>query len=132
LAGNLILSGSVANVIVMETASPRGEIGFWRFLRYGAVLTTVDLLVGFGLLAGERALGVPRWLGLEGRPNDETSWSFASIRTGPARGYHRPTGHGSSCGSPTRTARRSSASRSKPTPRSHSGCARSPMDCRSA
>jgi hypothetical protein len=49
----------------METAGPRGEIGFWRFLRYGAVLTTVDLLVAFGLLAGERALGLPHWLGLE-------------------------------------------------------------------
>jgi Na+/H+ antiporter NhaD/arsenite permease-like protein len=64
LAGNLTLFGSVANVIVMESAGPRGEIGFWRFLRYGAVLTAVDLAVGFGLLAAERWLGVPRWLGL--------------------------------------------------------------------
>lgn len=64
LAGNLTLFGSVANIIVMEGAGARGEIGFWRFLRYGAVVTAVDLAVGFGLLAGERALGVPRWLGL--------------------------------------------------------------------
>ena len=64
LAGNLTLFGSVANVIVMESAGPRGEIGFWRFLRYGAVLTTVDLVVGFAWLGGERWLGVPRWLGL--------------------------------------------------------------------
>jgi Na+/H+ antiporter NhaD/arsenite permease-like protein len=64
LAGNLTLFGSVANVIVMESAGPRGEIGFWRFLRYGAVLTAVDLAVGFGLLAAERAIGVPGWLGL--------------------------------------------------------------------
>ncbi|HEX3759015.1 MAG TPA: SLC13 family permease [Kofleriaceae bacterium] len=64
LAGNLTLFGSVANVIVMESAGPRGEIGFWRFLRYGAVITAVDLAVGFGLLAAERALGVPGWLGL--------------------------------------------------------------------
>ena len=64
LAGNLTLFGSVANVIVMETAGPRGEIGFWRFLRYGAVLTAVDLLVAFGLLAAERAIGIPGWLGL--------------------------------------------------------------------
>lgn len=64
LAGNLTLFGSVANVIVMESAGPRGEIGFWRFLRYGAVITTVDLAVGFGLLAAERALGISRWLGL--------------------------------------------------------------------
>jgi len=64
LAGNLTLFGSVANVIVMESAGPRGDIGFWRFLRYGAVLTAVDLTVGFGLLAAERAIGVPGWLGL--------------------------------------------------------------------
>jgi len=64
LAGNLTLFGSVANVIVMESAGPRGEIGFWRFLRYGAVITAVDLAVGFGLLAAERAIGVPGWLGL--------------------------------------------------------------------
>jgi Na+/H+ antiporter NhaD/arsenite permease-like protein len=64
LAGNLTLFGSVANVIVMESAGPRGEIGFWRFLRYGAVITAVDLIVGFTLLDAERWLGVPRWLGL--------------------------------------------------------------------
>jgi Na+/H+ antiporter NhaD/arsenite permease-like protein len=64
LAGNLTLFGSVANVIVMESAGPRGEIGFWRFLRYGAVITAVDLAVALGLLAAERALGVPGWLGL--------------------------------------------------------------------
>jgi Na+/H+ antiporter NhaD/arsenite permease-like protein len=64
LAGNLTLFGSVANVIVMESAGPRGEIGFWRFVRYGAVITVVDLTVAFALLAAERALGVPHWLGL--------------------------------------------------------------------
>jgi Na+/H+ antiporter NhaD/arsenite permease-like protein len=64
LAGNLTLFGSVANVIVMESAGPRGEIGFWRFLRYGAVITAVDLAVALGLLAAARALGVPGWLGL--------------------------------------------------------------------
>jgi Na+/H+ antiporter NhaD/arsenite permease-like protein len=64
LAGNLTLFGSVANVIVMESAGPRGEIGFLRFLRYGAVITLVDLVVGFGLLGTERWLGVASWLGL--------------------------------------------------------------------
>lgn len=64
LAGNLTLFGSVANVIVMESAGPRGEIGFWRFLRYGAVITLVDLVVAFALLGAERWIGVPRWLGL--------------------------------------------------------------------
>jgi Na+/H+ antiporter NhaD/arsenite permease-like protein len=64
LAGNLTLFGSVANIIVMEGAGPRGEIGFRRFLRYGSVVTLVGLLVMFGVLALERAIGVPGWLGL--------------------------------------------------------------------
>ncbi len=64
VAGNLTLFGSVANIIVMEGAGPRGEIGFWRFLRYGAVITAVDLAVAFGVLYAERALGVLGWLGL--------------------------------------------------------------------
>jgi Na+/H+ antiporter NhaD/arsenite permease-like protein len=58
LAGNLTLFGSVANIIVMESAGPRGEIGFWRFLRYGALITIVDLILAFGILYGERAVGL--------------------------------------------------------------------------
>jgi Na+/H+ antiporter NhaD/arsenite permease-like protein len=58
LAGNLTLFGSVAYIIVLESAGPRGEIGFWRFLRYGALITVVDLVLAFGILYGERALGV--------------------------------------------------------------------------
>lgn len=57
LAGNLTLFGSVANIIVMEGAGPRGEVSFTRFLRYGAPLTVVTLGVAFAVLALERALG---------------------------------------------------------------------------
>jgi len=64
LAGNLTLFGSVANIIVMEGAGPRGEIGFWRFLRYGTVITIADLALAFAILYAERALGVMAWLGL--------------------------------------------------------------------
>ena len=48
------------------TQAPSGSVRgrFWRFLRYGAVITAVDLVVGFALLGGERWLGVARWLGL--------------------------------------------------------------------
>ncbi len=63
LAGNLTLMGSVANVIVMEAAGPRGEIGFWRFVRYGSVMTAVSLVVAFGILAIERWVG---WFGVVG------------------------------------------------------------------
>jgi Na+/H+ antiporter NhaD/arsenite permease-like protein len=64
LAGNLTLFGSIANIIVMEGAGPRGEIGFWRFLRYGSVLGLANLVLAFAILGGERALGVFDWLGL--------------------------------------------------------------------
>ena len=64
LAGNLTLFGSIANIIVMQSAGPRGDIGFLRFLRYGAVMTLVSLIVGFGLLALERALGLFDLVGL--------------------------------------------------------------------
>ncbi len=64
LAGNLTLFGSVANIIVMEGAGPRGEIGFWRFLRYGSIITAVNLVLALAILAAERALGVPALLGL--------------------------------------------------------------------
>ena len=64
LAGNLTLMGSVANIIVMETAGPRGEIGFLRFLRYGVVMTAVSLVVAFTILGLERVLGLHRLLGL--------------------------------------------------------------------
>ena len=58
LAGNLTLFGSVANIIVFESAGPRGEIGFLRFLRHGAVITIATLAGAFAVLAIERALGL--------------------------------------------------------------------------
>jgi len=58
LAGNLTLFGSVANIIVMESAGPRGEIGFWKFLRYGSLITLVDLVLAFAILGGERLAGI--------------------------------------------------------------------------
>ncbi len=64
LAGNCTLFGSIANIIVMEAAGAHGRIGFWRFLRYGSVITLVDLVIAFAILYGERAIGVLRWLGL--------------------------------------------------------------------
>jgi Na+/H+ antiporter NhaD/arsenite permease-like protein len=62
LAGNLTLVGSVANLIVMDTAQRtlgRPVLGFWPFFAYGAVVTCLTLIAGFGLLFAERALG---WL----------------------------------------------------------------------
>ena len=64
LAGTLTPFGSVANIIVMEAAGVRGEIGFWRFLRYGSVLTIVNLILAFAILYVEKVTGVTGWLGL--------------------------------------------------------------------
>jgi Na+/H+ antiporter NhaD/arsenite permease-like protein len=59
LAGNLTVIGSVANVIVLELAGSRGNLGFWRFFRIGALVTISTLAVALALLLAERALG---WL----------------------------------------------------------------------
>ena len=47
LAGNLTLIGSVANLIVFETARREGHIGFWEYLRVGAPLAL--LLIGLSV-----------------------------------------------------------------------------------
>jgi Na+/H+ antiporter NhaD/arsenite permease-like protein len=46
LAGNLTITGSVANIIVVETAKPEVEIGFRDYLRVGVPITIATLLVG--------------------------------------------------------------------------------------
>lgn len=56
LAGNLTLFGSVANIIVFESAGPHGRVGFVEFLRCGAVLTFVPLCIALALLWVERML----------------------------------------------------------------------------
>jgi len=46
LAGNLTITGSVANIIVVESASPEFEIGFWDYCRVGLPITILTLIVG--------------------------------------------------------------------------------------
>jgi Na+/H+ antiporter NhaD/arsenite permease-like protein len=46
LAGNLTITGSVANIIVVESARPEIEIGFWDYFRVGLPITIATLLVG--------------------------------------------------------------------------------------
>jgi Na+/H+ antiporter NhaD/arsenite permease-like protein len=46
LAGNLTLVGSVANLIVVESARGRAKVGFWSYLRVGLPLTLVTLALG--------------------------------------------------------------------------------------
>lgn len=51
LAGNLTITGSVANLIVVESAKPELEIGFWDYFRVGLPITVATLLVGWAWLA---------------------------------------------------------------------------------
>lgn len=51
LAGNLTITGSVANIIVVETARPDVEIRFRDYLRAGLPVTLATLLVGWAWLA---------------------------------------------------------------------------------
>jgi Na+/H+ antiporter NhaD/arsenite permease-like protein len=56
LAGNLTLIGSVANLIVFETARGKAEISFMGYLRVGVPVTIVSLALGIAVLLGEHAL----------------------------------------------------------------------------
>jgi len=47
LAGNLTITGSVANIIVVETAKPALRIGFRQYFRAGLPITIGTLLVGW-------------------------------------------------------------------------------------
>jgi len=51
LAGNLTITGSVANIIVVESAKPQLEIGFWDYFRAGLPVTVATLLVGWAWIA---------------------------------------------------------------------------------
>jgi len=59
VAGNLTLLGSVANLIVAEQAAPKHELGFFEYLRFGAVSTMLVLPVVMAALWIEL-----RWLGM--------------------------------------------------------------------
>jgi Na+/H+ antiporter NhaD/arsenite permease-like protein len=50
LAGNLTITGSVANIIVVETAKPEVEIGLRDYLRVGLPITVATLFVGWAWL----------------------------------------------------------------------------------
>lgn len=47
LAGNLTITGSVANIIVVESAREEAPISFWQYLRIGVPITVVTLLIGW-------------------------------------------------------------------------------------
>jgi Na+/H+ antiporter NhaD/arsenite permease-like protein len=54
LAGNLTITGSVANIIVVESAKPDVEIEFRDYVRVGVPITVLTLLVGWAWLTWVR------------------------------------------------------------------------------
>jgi Na+/H+ antiporter NhaD/arsenite permease-like protein len=51
LAGNLTITGSVANIIVVESAKPTVRISFWDYFRVGVPITIATMLVGWAWLS---------------------------------------------------------------------------------
>lgn len=51
VAGNLTLLGSVANIIVAEQARDHYSLGFWEYLKFGAVSTGLVLAAGTIMIA---------------------------------------------------------------------------------
>ena len=54
LAGNLTITGSVANLIVVERAHDEAHIGFWDYSRVGIPVTLATLAVGWAWLTWVR------------------------------------------------------------------------------
>jgi len=50
LAGNLTILGSVANIIVVESARGHCEVGFWDYARFGISITLLTMAAGMGIL----------------------------------------------------------------------------------
>jgi Na+/H+ antiporter NhaD/arsenite permease-like protein len=49
-AGNLTILGSVANIIVVESARGHAEIGFWDYAKFGIPVTILTTVAGMALL----------------------------------------------------------------------------------
>jgi Na+/H+ antiporter NhaD/arsenite permease-like protein len=49
-AGNLTILGSVANIIVVESARGHIEVGFWDYAKYGVPITVLTAMTGTALL----------------------------------------------------------------------------------
>jgi Na+/H+ antiporter NhaD/arsenite permease-like protein len=49
-AGNLTILGSVANMIVVESARGHAEVGFWDYARFGIPVTILSLAAGLLIL----------------------------------------------------------------------------------
>jgi Na+/H+ antiporter NhaD/arsenite permease-like protein len=53
-AGDLTIIGSVANMIVLESAREHLEVGFWDYARFGIPITILTTLAGVAVLVALR------------------------------------------------------------------------------
>jgi Na+/H+ antiporter NhaD/arsenite permease-like protein len=49
-AGNLTILGSVANIIVVESARGHAEVGFWDYAKFGTPVTILTTVIGMAIL----------------------------------------------------------------------------------
>ena len=54
-AGNLTIVGSVANMIVVESAREHLEVGFWDYARFGIPITILTTVAGVLVLLAIRS-----------------------------------------------------------------------------
>ena len=57
-AGNLTIIGSVANIIVVESARGHVEIGFWDYAKYGIPVTVLTTVAGMVVLMMMNSLSI--------------------------------------------------------------------------
>ena len=50
MAGNLTILGSVANIIVVESARNHAEVGFGDYARFGIPVTMLTTIAGMAIL----------------------------------------------------------------------------------
>ena len=79
LAGNLTITGSVANIIVVESARHETRVSFWNYLRVGVPVTLVTLGIGAAWLY---LFGMKRQQAVMARQDDtsETGWRVRILR----------------------------------------------------
>ncbi len=79
------LIGSVANLIVVQQARKRVEVGFMEYLRVGALITAVTITIGIAVLAGEVKLagGAEAMAAEKPRQQSSVTLTPSDHRSGP-------------------------------------------------
>jgi Na+/H+ antiporter NhaD/arsenite permease-like protein/uncharacterized membrane protein (UPF0127 family) len=79
LAGNLTLIGSVANLIVLQQARRKVEIGFMEYFRAGAVITAATIALGVLVLALEVRVAQGAEASTAGKPETQMTVTITPV-----------------------------------------------------